>query len=261
MDLGVAGLAAFVAASSEGMGRAIAERFAIEGADVGMVARREPELTGAAEAVRAHGTNVVALTADVADAAQVRDVVDGVAAELGRLDCLVVNAGGPRPGTFAELTDDDWRAAHELTLMSAVRLIRAAVPHLDRSDHASITIVSSYSVRQPIRELVLSNSVRLSVIGLAKSLTFELAPRVRVNTLLPGTIATDRSVGLALRQAEAAGISIDEQLTRTLAQIPLGRIGTPEEFASVAVFLASPAAAYVTGQVFAVDGGLIRAPL
>jgi 3-oxoacyl-[acyl-carrier protein] reductase len=261
VDLGIAGLAAFVAGSSEGMGRAIAERLALEGADVAMIARREPELNAAADAVRAHGTRVVAGTADVSDAAQVVDAVNRAAAELGRLDCLIVNGGGPPPGTFAELTDHDWRTAHELTLMSAVRMIRTALPHLQASDNASITIVSSYSVRQPIGELVLSNSVRMSVIGLAKSLSFELAPQVRVNTLLPGAIATERNTGLARRQAQGAGITVEEQVARNVAQIPLGRIGTPEEFANVAVFLASPAAAYVTGQVLAVDGGLIRTPL
>ena len=145
--------------------------------------------------------------------------------------------------------------------MSAVRLVRAALPHLERSEHPSITLVSSYSVRKPIRELVLSNSVRLSVIGLAKSLSLELAPQVRVNTVLPGAIDTERHVGLARRQAAAAGIAIEEQLERTAAVIPLRRVGSPQEFANVAVFLASPAASYVTGQVIAADGGLIEAPL
>jgi 3-oxoacyl-[acyl-carrier protein] reductase len=261
MDLGLRGLAAFVAASSEGMGRAIADRFAIEGADVGMCARREPELTAAALHVAAHGTRVVSRTADLSVAVQAGAAVDALAAELGRLDCLVVNAGGPPPGTFAELDDAAWLTAHELTLMSAVRLVRAALPYLERSEHPSLTLVSSYSIRQPIRELVLSNSVRLSVVGLAKSLSIELAPGIRVNTVLPGAIETARHIGLARRQSQAAGISLAEQLERTNAQIPLGRAGTTEEFASVAVFLASPAASYVTGQAIAVDGGLVRSPL
>lgn len=261
MDLGCRGLAAFVAASSQGMGFAIADTLAREGADVAMCARREAELRDAAERVAKHGTRVVHSCVDVADAAQVRDAIENAAAELGRLEILVVNAGGPLPGTFADLDDAAWQSAHDLTLMSAVRLIRAALPHLERSDHASVTLVSSYSVRKPIRELVMSNSVRLSVIGLAKSLSLELAPRVRVNTVLPGAIDTERHVGLARRQAAAKGISVDEQLERTAAGIPLRRVGTPQEFANVAVFLASPAASYVTGQTVAVDGGIIESPL
>jgi 3-oxoacyl-[acyl-carrier protein] reductase len=256
MDLGLRGRAALVAASSRGMGLAIARQFAAEGADVGMCARDGAVLQEAADSVRAHGTRVWAVPADLSSPSAPASVVDRCAGELGRLDILVVNAGGPPPGDFADFDDAAWHAAVELTLMSAVRLVRAAVPHLQRSDAASILFVSSYSVRQPIPRLTLSNTLRTGVAGLAKTLTFELAPTIRVNTLLPGTIATQRSVQLAAAQASAGRTAADvmADVARTL---PLRRYGTPEEFANVAVFISSPAAAYVTGTALAVDGGLV----
>lgn len=260
MDLGLRGRAAFVAASSKGMGRAIAEGFAAEGADVAMCARSSSELSSAAESVRAHGTRVVAHPADLSDAAQVRDVVARAASDLGRLDMLVVNAGGPPPGVFEGLDDEAWQRAHDLTLMSAVRLVRESLPHLRRSDAASILFVSSWSVRQPIMGLTLSNAVRMSVAGLAKSLSFELAPAVRVNTLLPGSIATGRSIQLAQSRA-GEGQTAEDVMRDTARDIPLQRYGDPEEFARVAVFVSSPAAAYVTGATIPVDGGYIRGTL
>jgi 3-oxoacyl-[acyl-carrier protein] reductase len=260
MDLALRGRAAFVAASSKGMGLATARRFAAEGADVAMCARGPEALSQAAESVRAHGTHVVAHPADLRDAAQVSDVVARAAAELGRLDMLVVNAGGPPPGTFESLDDEAWRMACEMTLMSAVRLVRAALPHLRKSDAASILFVSSWSVRQPIMGLTLSNAVRAGVAGLAKSLTFELAPTVRVNTLLPGSIATDRSIELA-RSRATGGRTAEDVMADTTRDIPAGRYGDPDEFARVAVFVSSPAASYVNGATIPVDGGIIRGTL
>jgi 3-oxoacyl-[acyl-carrier protein] reductase len=259
MDLGLRGRAAFVAASSKGMGRATAECFAGEGADLGMCARGGGELEEAAAAVRARGVRAVARVADLGDAAQVGLALEAVAGELGRLDALVVNAGGPPPGVFRQLDDAAWRTAHELTLMSAVRLVRAALPWLERSDAPSVLFISSFSIRQPIGNLVLSNAVRASVLGLAKSLATEIAP-VRVNTLLPGMIRTGRAMALAQSRA-APGQSVEEVMEAHARQvIPLRRYGEPEEFARVAVFLSSPAASYVTGAALAVDGGIIQSP-
>jgi 3-oxoacyl-[acyl-carrier protein] reductase len=260
MDLGLRGRAAFVAASSKGMGRAIAQTFAAEGADVGMCARGAAELDAAAASVRAHGVRVAARPCDLAVAGEPERAVDEAASELGRLDALVVNAGGPPPGTFATMDDEAWRAGHELTLMSAVRLVRAALPHLRRSDAASILFVSSYTVRQPVPLLVASNSIRLSVVGLAKSLANELAPAVRVNTLVPGLIRTERSVELARARA-GTDRTVDEVIAEMTADVPLGRFGEPEEFARAAVFLCSAAASYVTGTVLACDGGIVRVPV
>jgi 3-oxoacyl-[acyl-carrier protein] reductase len=260
MDLGVGGRAAFVAASSRGLGFAIARHFAAEGADVAMCARDAATLERAAATVREAGTRVVAHPCDLTNAAQISDVVARSAAELGRLDMLIVNAGGPSPGTFMSLDDDAWHAAFELTMMSAVRLVRAALPHLRDSDAASIVLVSSYSVRQAIPGLTLSNSIRAGISGLAKSLAFELAPQIRVNTLLPGNISTDRSIELA-RSRATGGRSVDDVMAETSAAIPLRRFGTPDEFARAAVFIASPAASYFTGATIPVDGGIIRATL
>jgi 3-oxoacyl-[acyl-carrier protein] reductase len=256
MDLGLRGRAAFVAASSKGMGLAIAQQFAAEGADVAMCARNASTLESAASSVRAAGTRVVAQPADLTAADQVTAVIARAAAELGRLDALVVNAGGPPPSTFESLDDDAWHAAVDLTLMSAVRMIRAALPHLRRSDAASILFVSSFSIRQPIMGLTLSNSIRLAVAGLAKTLTFELAPAIRVNTLLPGNIATDRAIQLARTRA-STGLTAEDIMADTSRAIPAGRYGTPEEFARVAVFLSSPAASYINGATIPVDGGII----
>ena len=260
MDLGLRGRAAFVAASSKGMGLAIAHRFAAEGADVAMCARDAATLEAAAAAVRQHGTRVVAFPADLSDAEEAVAVVERAVVQLGRLDALIVNAGGPPLGTFETVDDDAWKGAFELTLMSAVRMIRAALPALRRSDAASIALVSSYSIRQPIMGLTLSNSVRLAVAGLAKSLATELGPAIRVNTLVPGNIATQRAIDLA--DARGGGTrSADEVIAESAQGIPLKRYGTPEEFARVAVFLSSPAAAYVTGATVPVDGGIISATL
>src|SRR5579864_8649723 len=244
MDLGLQGRAAFVAASSKGMGRAIAEQFAAEGANVGMCARSESTLQTAADAVRAHGVRVVATPADVANAEQATMAVERTVTELGRLDALVVNAGGPPRGVFTELGDEQWEAAHQLTLMSAVHLIRAALPALRKSDAAVILFITSTTVKQPISGLTLSTSIRGSVSGLAKTLSNELAPDIRVNSLLPGATRTDRQIELA----EASGVSDLDAFFAKAGQInPMRRVGLPAEIGRVAVFLCSPAASFVTG--------------
>jgi 3-oxoacyl-[acyl-carrier protein] reductase len=260
VDLGLRGRAAFVAASSKGMGRATAECFAGEGADLGMCARGAEALEEAAAAVRARGVRAVTRVADLSDAGQAAATLEAVATELGRLDALVVNAGGPPPGVFRQLDDAAWQRAHDLTLMSAVRLVRAALPWLERSDSASVLFISSFSIRQPIGNLVLSNAVRAAVLGLAKSLATEIAP-VRVNTLMPGMVRTGRAVALAEARAAESGKTAEEVMAaQARSSIPLRRYGEPEEFAKVAVFLSSPAASYVTGAAIPVDGGIIQAP-
>jgi 3-oxoacyl-[acyl-carrier protein] reductase len=246
---------AFVAASSKGIGRAIAEQFAEEGANVGMCARGSDALHAAADSVRSRGARVSATVADVNDAEQTRSAIERAVHDLGRLDALIVNAGGPPRATFEELDDDHWNQAYSQTLLSGIRLVRHALPALRRSDAASVLFISSWSVRQPIPGLTLSNSIRGAVAGLAKSLASELAPNIRVNTILPGTIRTDRQMEIA----RAAGATDVESFFRGMARaVPLDRVGEPAEVARAAVFLSSPAASYITGTMLAVDGGVIQ---
>jgi 3-oxoacyl-[acyl-carrier protein] reductase len=255
MDLGLRGRVAFVAAASKGMGRAIAEAFADEGADVGMCARGAEALQRAAETVAERGVRMVSTVADVTRERDIAGALERTVSELGRLDALVVNTGGPEAGRFEDLDDSRWEAMLQLLFMSKVHLVRAALPALRGSDAASIVFIESSSVREPIADLTLSNAIRPGVVGLAKSLSRQLAPQIRVNTVLPGRVRTDRQIELA----RMAGVrDIDRHFEQVAQEVPLGRVAEPEEVARVAVFLSSPAASYVTGVVMPVDGGLIR---
>lgn len=237
------------------MGRAIAECFASEGADVGICARGADALATASNAVLERGVRVVSTVADVSVREQADEAVSRTVDELGRLDAIVINTGGPPKGRFEELGDDDWRDWFNALFMSGVHLIHAALPALRRSDSAAILFIASSTVRQQIPGLTLSNTIRGAVSGLSKNLANDLAPTVRVNSLLPGAIRTDRQIELA----QAAGVTdIDAYLQGIGHRNPLGRIGEAEEVARVAVFLCSPAASFVTGASVAVDGGQIQ---
>lgn len=259
MDLGLTGRTAFVAAASRGMGRAIAEQFAAEGSDVGLCARDSEELEATAARIRAAGVGAVPSVADVTDEASVVAAVLRTVEQTGRLDALVVNSGGPPTGSFDGIADDGWNQAFQLLLMSSVHLLRAALPALRRSDAASILFVTSSAVRQPIPGLLLSNAMRAAVTGLAKTVSAEFAPTIRVNTLMPGRIRTGRQESL-VRQRHP-GADIEAVIAEEAKAIPLQRFGDPAEFARAAVFLSSPAASYITGVALAVDGGLIESSL
>lgn len=261
MDLGLVGMPALVAASSKGIGRAVAEGLAREGARVAMVARTEAGLRSAADEIRtATGAEVLALVGDVAVASDVQRVVEEAATHFGRLRVLVTNAGGPPGGLFEEVDEEKWQAAFELNLLSVVRLIRAALPYLRQAGGGRIVNIQSTSVKQPIDGLILSNAVRAGVVGLAKTLATELGrDGITINTVCPGRINTDRLRAVLAQRARRRGVTLEETVSAEEATIPLGRLGTPEEVAALAVFLCSEPARYVTGTTVQVDGGLVRA--
>jgi len=199
------------------------------------------------------------MTADVSRAPQIERLVRATVERYGGIDVLVTNAGGPPAGTFDRFSDDEWQAAFELTLMSAVRLIRASLPSMRARGGGTIVCMSSSSIKQPIPNLLLSNVMRAGVAGLAKTLADEVADdHIRVNTIVPGRIATPRVEHLDRVNAERAGVDVAVVEQREAARIPLRRYGSPEEFADAVAFLASERASYITGATVQVDGGMIR---
>jgi 3-oxoacyl-[acyl-carrier protein] reductase len=241
VDFGLKGKRALVTAASKGLGRACAETLLAEGARV-FVSSRDPEAT--AKQIGAEGW----LAADVSRAGDPERLVDAATQKLGGLDILIVNAGGPPFGTFHDVALTKWDEAFQLTLMSAVRLVHAALPHLKKSDQARIVFIGSISVRQPIGNLALSNSLRAAVSGLAKTLALELAgDRITVNTVAADGILTERIRHLVGDSDESVKVLADRK--------PMRRLGTPEEFAAACVFLCSRQATYISGQTLGVDGG------
>lgn len=259
MDLGLDGLVALVTASSKGLGRATALQLAREGARVAICARGAEALHATRDEIAALGAEVLALPADVTAPAAAQELVDATVARFGQLDILVGNAGGPPPGGFLDLDAATWEDAFQLTFMSFVRLCYAAIPAIRASSQGSILAFTSVSVKQPMPSLVLSGSLRLGVTSVVKSLADDLAPDgVRVNAICPGWTRTDRVDQLLRDRAARNRRSVDEEAAAVATEIPLGRIGTPDEFARAATFLASPAASYITGVSLVVDGGAYR---
>lgn len=263
MDLGIEGRVALVAASSKGLGRAVAEALAAEGCDLVMCARSAGELEEARAAIaRESGRRVIAQPTDVSDPEQVRSLIDLALNEFGRVDILVTNGGGPPPGTFADHGLDAWRQASAVTLESVVALIQGVLPGMLERGWGRILNVTSIAVKQPVDGLMLSNALRAAVTGLARTLANEVAGKgVTVNNLMPGYTRTERLEHLASHIAEQRGVSEADAYAGWESQVPAGRIGEPREFGAMAAFLASEHAAYVTGQSIAVDGGWIRSLL
>jgi 3-oxoacyl-[acyl-carrier protein] reductase len=260
MDLGLQDKIALVTAASKGLGKAVALRLAQEGAHVTICARgEEPLARAAAEIEEQTRCQVLAIQADVSDTATAEKLVQATTERFGRLDILVTNAGGPPPGQFLDLTPEDWETSIRLTLMSAVRLCYAAIPVMKEQGEGSILAMTSITVKQPLPNLVLSNSLRLSIIGLIKTLADELAPfGIRVNGICPGWTHTDRVEQLLRDRAVRKLTTTEEEAAKIAIDIPMGRMGTPEEFAKAAAFLVSPAASYITGVSLLVDGGMYR---
>jgi 3-oxoacyl-[acyl-carrier protein] reductase len=257
MDFGLQGKVALVAAASKGLGYASALGLAREGAKVAISARtRETIEQAAAQITRETGAEVLPIVADVTQAEDLARMVEETVARFGSLHIVVPNSGGPPAGTFETLDEEQWRSALDSTLLSTARLIRAALPHLKSAGWGRIVVITSTSVRQPIPGLLLSNSLRAGVVGLCKTLSQEFAPYgITVNNVAPGSYDTSRLTHLFERRAQAAGTTVEEARKQAEKNIPLGRLGRPEELANAVVFLASEAGSYVTGQTWIVDGG------
>lgn len=263
MDLHLKGKAAAVMAASEGLGRASALALAREGADVAICSRREDAVRATAKHIEAEtGQRCVPIVADITNAHDVERFVEAAFTDLRGLNILVTNAGGPPAGYFADMTDAQWQHSFDLTFMSAVRAIRAAIPHFRTEGGGSVVGIASTSIKQPIENLIASNSVRLGLAGLFKTLATQHAhENIRFNLALPGAMATGRMQELTRRAAEKDGVTFDEAWAAREASIPMRRVGEPIEFGSVVAWLASDASKYVTGAALQVDGGIVRSPL
>jgi 3-oxoacyl-[acyl-carrier protein] reductase len=260
MDLGLAGKVALVAAGSRGLGRAVAEELAAEGASLVLCARDGRVLAEtAADIAEKSGAHVLAVPADVTVIDDVKRLVEAGTERFGRIDILVTNAGGPPAGRFDQVTREQWEAAMRLTLFSAIELARQVLPGMRKRRWGRILNITSIASKQPIDNLILSNSLRAGLTGFARTLANEVAAEgITVNNILPGYTRTERLDELAVMMAEKQGITPDEFRSKWEKEIPMGRLGEPRELAATAAFLVSERASYITGTSVQVDGGWIR---
>src|SRR5712692_8671685 len=262
VDLGLRGKTAIVAAASKGLGKGVAQALAAEGANVVMFSRDEAAIQAAARQVQAaanNGSQVVGLAADVTRPADLERVVRATVERFSGVDILFNNAGGPKPGMFDTLTDDDWQSAFELNLMSAIRLTRLCLPHMRAKHWGRVITSTSSSIKQPLPTLMLSNAVRSATTARSETLSDHVAQDgITGNTLAPGRIDTERLRQIDADLAQRQGRQPEDVERDSLVTIPLRRYGRPEEFGAAAAFLASEPAAYITGVTLLVDGGLFR---
>ncbi len=260
MDLQLKNKRALVTASSRGLGYATALGLAREGCQVAINSRNEAKVTEAAAVIAGEaGMKAIGLVGDVSDLNVAARLVGETVQVFGGLDILITNAGGPPAGSFESFDEAAWQKAIDLTFMSHVRLIQAALPYLRQSKAASVLTITSYSVKQPIPNLVLSNSIRAATVGLTKSLALDLgAAGIRFNSVLPAWTETERVYDLMRSRATLNQTSIEEEIAKQSKDSPMGRMGSPKEFANAAVFLVSPAASYITGVMLTVDGGMYK---
>ena len=260
MDLGIKDRVAIVAAASKGLGRAVAEGLACEGAKVAICARNQAVLEKTAEDIRQKtGVEVLAQPVDVTHYDEVRQFIAATLARFGRVDICVTNAGGPPAKTFAETSVEDWQMGFNLNFLSTLYFAREVLPLMRKQRWGRLITITSISVKQPIDGLILSNAIRAGVTGLVKSMANEHArDNVLINNVCPGSFLTDRARELAANQATKEGVSPEIIVERNGKNVPLGRVGRPEEFANAVVFLASERASYITGVSLAVDGGYIK---
>jgi 3-oxoacyl-[acyl-carrier protein] reductase len=263
MDLQLKDKRALVTGASRGLGFAVALGLAHEGCRMAVNSRDEARISAAAQQIAQEtGVQAIGLAGDVSAPGAPERIVAEAARELGGLDILVCNAGGPPAGSFESFDEAAWQKAIDLSFMSHVRLVRAALPHLKQSGAASVLTVTSYSVKQPIPNLVLSNSIRAATVGLTKTLALELgAAGIRFNSILPAWTETERVAELMSFRARQNGTTLEDEIAKQSKDSPLGRMGRPEEFANAAVFLVSPAASYITGVMLTVDGGMYKGTL
>lgn len=260
MDLGLKNKIGLVTGASRGLGFATASTLAREGCRVAVNSRSEGNAKAAAGKIASEtGIQAIGLAGDVSEAGVAEKLIENTVNVFGGLDLLVTNAGGPPAGSFESFDEAAWQKAIDLSFTSHVRLIRAALPYLRKSEIPSVLTVTSYTVKQPLPNLVLSNSIRNATIGLTKSLALELGnDGIRFNSILPAWTETERVEDLMAFRAKNNNTTIEEEIRKQAAESPLGRMGSPQEFANAAVFLLSPAASYITGVMLLVDGGIYK---